>query len=83
MSDGGVGCLGIVGMFIVEALAFGGHPLWNWLHYTGSVVVCVLTLGRVWLSDRHEVLAGLIGLALYAAIITWAIPYFLAYGERP
>jgi len=95
----GVGCLGLIVLLVLKFIFVPRNPLeagetksrglevWAILTGTGSTVVAFLTMGKMWLSDRHEFWAGMIGLVFYAALLAWVtlyfVPYIIAYGERP
>jgi Na+/melibiose symporter-like transporter len=59
---------------VLELLG-GLAECWFWFSLTGSCLVWVVTLGKVWLVDDHPHWAALIGIMLHVAVIS-AVVYF-------
>jgi len=71
------GCLEVVFRTVLELIGEGLiRGLWAWVQFVGSLFAYPFTLGRIWLCDRHEILAGLLGIGMHAVIVTWAVRFF-------
>ncbi len=82
LGDAASGCLELVARFVLDVIAQGiGELLWPWCQVTGDFIVWLLTLGRLRLSDRHEVLAGIIGLAFYVVLIVLVVMWVSGGGS--
>ncbi|QIF01750.1 hypothetical protein [Roseimicrobium sp. ORNL1] len=47
---------------------FAGRDVWAWFQFTGSLLVSVVTFGRVWPRDFYPYWSGFIGLMLHVGV---------------
>lgn len=77
IGDVASGCLEVIGRALLEIVVHGiGEFLWPWCQATGGYLAWLLTFGRVRLNERHQTIAGIIGLLFYLALIGLLIAWW-------
>ena len=78
LGDVAAGCLGLIFDVIFDIISLGVWEwVWYWFKAVGSIVVFLLTFGRVNLMDKHEALAGVFGLIVHVVIIGLVIHWVI------